>query len=473
MKRKYGKKNIRLFVLFSFLVLLVILLFGYFVYRALSYDRTVYDVVAGSFMYDASNNYVSLEEDATIRQRWDQHYYLYIDDGSKTKTTDLGDDVVVYHENDYLLYIYGSNYRIDTNGSVSYSNQKLDVARNASANIFKLDDRKYLIVGSDIHTEGNEIKTNSYLIVEIDKNGKALLLNHELNIKTLSNLVLITTAFEFDVANERLLVGDDIIDLKKVSGSSNQYVEPEEKDDTENKKNENGSTAVDSNTTNSVSGSGSSGVTGNSGGIVSNIGSSVMEKLNIIKSANLTSVVGYTSYIDVFYTVSDPKNEYISVYLIVEGEDYNQKITLNKTNTKVRIRDLKPGSEYSVSLAYTYASEGNSDILMDEVVNVIKVSTKAISSQVSITKLGGTKIYFNVVYDESYAFEAANAVLYSDGVNLGTVPIDTVQATSSKGFSGVIDTGTSLGYEIILRLENCVYQGEIVDVNIQTKFINK
>ena len=42
MKRKLGKKNIRLFVLFSFLVLLVVCLFGYFIYQALVYDKETY-----------------------------------------------------------------------------------------------------------------------------------------------------------------------------------------------------------------------------------------------------------------------------------------------------------------------------------------------------------------------------------------------------------------------------------------------
>lgn len=467
MKRKFGKKNIRLFILFSFLVLLVILLFSFIIYRALSYDKAVYSVESGSFMYDVSNNYVSLEETAKLQQRWDKHYYLTVGDKRKTKTTDLGTDVVVYNESDYLLYIYGTNYQIKTNGDVSYSDSKLEVARNGGPSIFKLSDRKYLVVGSNIHTEKNDIKTEGYLIVEIDKGGHALLLNNELNIKTLSTLVLLTSSFSFDVANERLIVGEEIIDLKKVSGSTNQYVEPiPEKEESKKPENNN------SNNGNSNNNAGNAGNAG-AGNTIINGGSSNNDKLNIVKSASLTSVVGSTSYVDVFYSVNDPKNEYISVYLIIKGVNYEQKFILNKANNKIRIRDLKPNSEYTITFAYSYASGGNSDFLKDEVVNVLKVKTKDIKSNITITKITGNKIYFNVLYDESYAYDSAVVAVYSDNSRVGELEVNTNQAVSKKGFSGVIDAGSSLGYEIVIKLENCTYKGESITSNVQAKFINK
>ena len=304
MKRKLGKKNIYLFILFSFLVLLVVLLFAYIIYMAISYDKTAYSVATGSFMYDVDTSYVLLETDAELKQKWDKHYYLYV----KDEKTDMGTDVVVYNENDYLIYVYGTNYQIKTNGDVVYSDKLIEVARNGTPSIYKLDDRKYLVVSSNIQTENKEIKTNDYLIVEIDKSGNALLLNNELNIKTLNTLILKTNSFSFDVANERLIIGENVVDLKKVSGSSNQYVEPvpeEEYEDDNNDNNSSGGASIgDTNTTN---GAGNTVITDKD------------EKLNIVKSANLTSVVSYTSYIDVFYSIVDPKNEYVSVYLLTKS----------------------------------------------------------------------------------------------------------------------------------------------------------
>lgn len=453
MKRKLGKKNIRLFVLFSFLVLLVVVLFGYFIYKALSYDKTLYKIATNSFMYDADNNYVLLESAAELTQKWDKRYYLQVNDKSK----DMGNDVVVYNDNDFIIYIYGTNYQVKNNGDVIYSDTKVEASRNGSPTFYKLDDRKYLIIGTNIQTENKEINTNNYLIVEIDKSGHALLLNNELNIKTLNTLVLKTSAFSFDVANERLIVNDTLIDLKKISGSTNQYVEPVEEDESTSNSNSSG------------------GVTGGTAGGSVSTNTTITDtdsKINIVKSANLTSVTGYTSYIDVFYSVIDPKGEYTTVYILVEGVDYSQKIILNKGNTKYRITDLKPNSEYSISFGYTYVSS-DTEILIDEVVNVLKAKTSKVNTKLSISKISGSKIYFTVTYDSNYAYESADVVAYSDGASVGSMAVETTSAVSSKGFSGVIDVGDSLGYEIVLKLEHCFYNGEEVSSSVQAKFVNK
>lgn len=459
MKRKLGKKNIRLFVLFSFLVLLVVCLFGYFIYQALVYDKETYKIAANSFMYDNNNEYVLLENDGELTQKWDKHYYLKV----KDKKKNMGDDVVVYNDNDFIIYIYGTNYQVKINGDVVYSNTLVEASRSGSPSFYKLDDRKYLIVGSSIQTENKEIKTKNYLLVEIDKSGHALLLNNELNIKTLNTLILKTGIFDFDVANERLIVNENIIDLKKISGSTNQYVEPVEEEE------------VDRNNNNNNNNQGGGGIAGGAAGGSLGTNTTITDKdnqINIVKSANLTSVVGYTSYIDVFYSVIDPKGEYTTVYILVEGVDYSQKFVLNKGNSKYRITDLKPNSEYSISFGYTYVSS-ESEMLIDEVVNVLKAKTSKINTKLSIDKISGSKIYFTVHYDNNYAYEAADIVAYSDGNSVGSMTVEKNLAVTSKGFSGVIHTGDSLGYEIILKLENCFYNGVEVTSNVQAKFINK
>ena len=458
MKRKLGKKNIQLFVLFSFLVLLVVGLFGYFIYQALIYDKASYKIAANSFMYDTNNEYILLEYDGELTQKWDKHYYLT----EKDKKKNMGNDVVVFNDNDFIVYIYGTNYQVKTNGDVVYSDTVVEASRNGSPSFYKLDDRKYLIVGSSIQTENSEIKTKNYLIVEIDKSGHALLLNNELNIKTLNTLVLKTGIFDFDVANERLIVNENMIDLKKISGSSNQYVEPVEDEELDKNNNYNN---------NQGSGGSAGGAAGGSMGSNTTI-TDKDNKINIVKSANLTSVIGYTSYIDVFYSVLDPKGEYTTVYILVEGVDYSQRIVLNKGNSKYRVTDLKPNSEYSISFGYTYVSE-ETEMLIDEVVNVLKAKTSKINTKISIDKISGSNIYFTVHYDSNYAYEAADVVAYSDGASVGSMPVEKNLAVTAKGFSGVIHTGDSLGYEIILKLNNCFYNGVEVTSNVQAKFINK
>lgn len=467
------KNNTMLFVLFSFVVLLVIILFAYGLYRTLSFDRTLYKVKAGSFMYDRDYNYVSLKNAATLQQKWDKNYYLK--ETENGKATNLGSDVVVYNKEDYKLYIYGVNYQVKTNGDVVYSDTVVEVARNGQAAFFKLDDRKYLITGSKIASEKSGISTKNYLIVDIDKSGNSLLLNQELNIKVLSTLILKTDSYSFDVANERLLVGNDIIDLKKINGSTNQYVEPTDEDEKGKDSGSNGSGGAGGSNDGTAGGGAAAGGGGSSGGNTFVGGGGGGSNITINKSIALSSVVGYPSYIDVNYIVNDPKNEYVSVYLLVqnvkdEDEETAQKYVLNKTGTMYRIRDLVPNSEYKISLCYSYISPSNVDITLDEVANVVIARTKRISTRIQVTRISGQDIYFTVYYDQTYAFDASQVILYNQrGLNLGSVDVNTSSAATSKGFSGVIHASSSLQGTITLKLEKCTYNGSEIDVGIQAK----
>ncbi len=474
---KKKRNNTGLFVLFSFLVLLIIGVFGYALYNTLSFDNTLYNVAKGSFTYDKNYNYVSLKESADLQQRWDKNYYLKLSD--QKKVTNLGNDVVIYNKNDYKLYIYGSNYQVKLTGDVIPSSTVVSISRTGAPSFFKLDDRKYLITGKKIHSEVKGISTKDYLIVDIDKSGNALLLNHETNIKVLSTLKLVTSDFIFDVANERLLVGKDVIDLKKINGSTNQYVEPDLEEITPEILTNplTGNTDTVSSTSDTSTGNSNSGGGFVGGAVVSGGGSSgSSEKLNIVKSAFLTSVTGYTSYIDVTYTVYDPKNEYTSVYLLVENvanPGQPMKMVLNKNSSRYRIRNLVPNSEYKISFCYTYVNPENVDVVLDDVANAVTAKTKKTTSKITVDRISSGKIYFTVYYDSSYAYDFSNVVLYSDGNNIGTVAVDTVQALSSKGFSSFVTLDSSLGYEIILKLEDCTYQGEAVSSEVRTKFINR
>lgn len=489
MKRKLGKGNMRLFVLFSFLALLITGLFIYGIYTAFSYDKNEYEVASGTFTYDSDNSYVKLETDGILQQRWDKKYYLSVTDltSKKNLVYDLGTDAIMYNENNMYLKIYGTNYQVDSTGKVFYNDKELEVSRNSSSLFYKLDDRKYLIVSKTINTENNEINTDSYLIVNIDKSGNALLLNHELNVKTLSTIILKTAGFDFDVANEKLIISNSkrVIDLKKISGSSNQYVEPEPEEDEEEN--------VDEPTNNSSNSGGSTNVGGNNvgstGGATGSAGSSIInnstinnsEELNIVKTAIVTSVVPYTSYIDVYYSVNDPKGEYISVFLDITDsnsvtEDGSEaeatRIILNKDLTRYRIRNLKANTQYSINFGYSYASADNSDIILEDIANSFVAKTNKDQTKINITKISGRNIYFNVTFDTSYSYESANVVVYSDTSVIGRGSVNVTEANRSSGYNGIIQCNNDLGYEIVLKLEDCRYDGESIQSNAQTKFIN-
>lgn len=458
MKRKLGKKNMKLFVLFSVFVFLLILLFGYIIYLVLSNETETYVIDLNSFMYDANNQYVLLDEETKLAKKWDNHYYLTYKDSK----LDMGMDVVVFNEQGNSIDLYGSNYEIKLNGNVVQNIKQLEISR-ATPSFYKLDDRKYLMVASSIQSEDMDVSAVNYLIVEIDKQGNALLLNNNLNIKTLNSLILETSTYKFDVSNEKLIVGDNEIDLKKVNGSTNEYVEPEvEKPNTGNNS--------------QTGGNASSGSTGNAGGASGS--TSIIDtdsKLNIFKTANLTSLSSFASYIDVYYSVVDPKNEYTSVYLLVEGIDFEEKIVLNKNSSMYRIMGLSPNTIYNIKFGYTYLSEDNSGILVDEVVNSLSTKTAKINTVIKITKVNNNGLYFNVKYDEAYAFESAIVGVYIGETMVSSVAVDTDLALSNTGYEVVVQSGDFLKSGIItLKLENCIFNGVDVSnkVDIKTKYVN-
>ena len=54
-----------------------------------------------------------------------------------------------------------------------------------------------------------------------------------------------------------------------------------------------------------------------------------------------------------------------------------------------------------------------------------------------------------------------------------SVPVNSALAVTSDGFTETIDINTNIGYEVVLKLEDCMYEGESVESNVQTKFINR
>ncbi len=82
------------------------------------------------------------------------------------------------------------------------------------------------MVVAPVITDENGTETfDSFLLVELDKNGNATLLNHEVQKRTLHAMTIVTNEYKFDIANEKLYWGESEIDLKKVGGSSNEYKE--------------------------------------------------------------------------------------------------------------------------------------------------------------------------------------------------------------------------------------------------------
>lgn len=471
MRRKLGKKNIVLFLIFSIIVGCIVFLFAFQIYKTITYEKLSYEVAIGSFIYDKDYQYIKTEQSAVINKKVDDNYYLVVNNNQ----INLGSYALVYNENDAKIYLYGESFLVKYNGEIEHYTKSVEIQRGNQSQLYKLADRKYLVVSKSIQTTELNKTYDNYLVVEIDKKGNALLLNNETNIRVISTINLITDDFIFDVANERLKVDGNVIDLKKINGSTNEYSSikkdnPSSSTTIANNNDDNNNNNPTNNITNNNNYNNNYNNTINNN---DNSNNNSNDTLNIVKKAILTSVNSSSSFIDVQYSIYDPKSEFISVYLLISGEGISEpkKIYLDVTSFSSRIRGLSPNSQYIVSFGYSYKDSETEEII-DEIANVVYIQTTRVVSTIEISKITSSSIYFNVKYDSNYACSTSQAVLVVDGVEVDHVVIDTKAALTSAGDTKFINY-KELGYEVEIKIIDCVFNGEKVDIDVSTKFINR
>lgn len=453
-------------------VIVIVLLFVVFLRVALSSEHQIYEIEGGTLLFDKDYREILFDQKAMLKKRYDGNYYLSVEDKEKYK---IGPIAIASKENDYELHLYGTAYQISTSGEVTKVTNETKVTKSAPAKFYKLSDRKYLFVDKKIYTEDKSIDTKDYLIIELDKQGNATLANHEMNIKTINPLVIKGSLFDFDVVHEKLIYEKNEIDLKNIIGSSNEYKDPEkpkdpDKDGTDKTDAEELMNYYDryfKNVVNSFNN-----LTNSVNTINDNTKDTVKKGevyFDFSRWISLKKVVPSVTSITLDYTVFDPNSEYQAVFLLIreEASDTVQKIQLNKDNTSYILRELKPDNEYVISLGYRLV--GSEEDVYDD---TIKAKTTLPNYTLNITKVTRDKIYYQLKIDSEYAVESARVSLYSDQTRITDQEVDIAQAISEKGFTGSIPYD-SLGYFIEVKLEDMVYNGTIIALDVSDKFINE
>lgn len=437
----YNKsKNSILFVIFIFIVLLIISILIISVYNSKKEDTEEYKISSNSITYDENYSYVSISEESLLKKEWNDNYYLTFDSNKYS----LGTEPVIYDKSKNQVIVYGNVYQVYSTGDITKKTQKTVISNVTEFQFFKLNDRKYLIIGDSIGN--NEFSTKNYLIVSIDKSGNALLLNNELNVKTINPLVINIGDAKFDVANEKLIIGEQEIDLKKINGSTNEY---EEKNDEEYVQNP----VPDEENQNSSNSGASNNSTNNNSQIYNDIVNQIVNitgilsnqnKTNLYKNISLRGVNIGATYLVVNYSIVDPEDKYLSVFITLIGEDDNHvNYYIDKNSSAYRITGLDPNSQYKVEISYVVSSSTES-VVADSVV----VLTNSDPTKVRITKIkDGIDYYYNVKMYNENEFSSANVVLtdcngsvltYDDGSKISN-SLDISNSLTASGSTGVFN----------------------------------
>lgn len=225
--RKLTEGNKSKFAIFALVIVATIIVLTLVLVRVLTYDKEVYAIEKQKAIYDVNYEYINLTEDAVIEKKWTGKYYLT--EHGTNLSYELGNTAIAFDPIRNRMNLYGSFYEVASDGSVSKTNRQTEVKDMTNPKLYKIEDRKYLLIADNIQNETGTIEAEKYLIIVIDKSGNTLLLNNTMNVKTINVVTLKTDAFLFDIANEKLIYENTTIDLKKIIGSTNQYVQTEKK----------------------------------------------------------------------------------------------------------------------------------------------------------------------------------------------------------------------------------------------------
>ena len=345
-RRKYDGKNKRSFIIIIVVAIFIVCIFSLFIYKYNKTAKISYKIESGTVLQDVDRNYITVDDDAVLKIGWNDDYYLLYND----EKIILSDKVIAYNELTGGMKFYGNFYEILSDGKiVEYKNETV-LANTTDAKFYKLDDREYLLVDTKIGSKDNSIEAFNYLLVELDKAGNAKLSNDKVNLKTITETILVTSKYSFDISNELLNFGEYDIDLKKIIGSTNQYIPEEEVSD-------NGKDDKENDDNNQIGNGIGNGQIGGPGNVVNNndVGSvpDMEEIINKVKMTSVIRVVEGLTQIDINYVVYDPYNEYKSVYVEVISPGKVDVVYLSKTDTNLVLNNLKADTVYKLNFIYT------------------------------------------------------------------------------------------------------------------------
>ena len=480
MRREYNLKNKINFVVIGVLSILIIIIFSLFIIKFVSIKKVEYSLNRGTVLFDVDYNKLNIDKSVIMKLKWNGNYYI----SSEANETIVGRRVVADNELTKKLELYGKYYEILSNGEVNIDKDITNINTQSESKFYKLEDRKYLLVDRSIKSNDGALDTSNYLIVELDKQGNALLLNNEVHYKTLSEAIINTSSYSFDVANEILSFGEDKIDLKQIIGSSNQY---KPSDSTSDGTDVNGGTGGNGGTNGSGNGSGDgsgdgsgtggNGTGGNGGtatgdnGVINNgeDGEDVVIKK---KKTSVLSVVPSIDSISVDYFVYDPNDEYKSVYVIVSDGVNSNTVYLSKSNTNIILNGLKMGTKYNLKFMFSYLDDEGK--MLSDSFSEIDVSTVYPSYQVSLVKVSkvSNELSYRISLDSRYTIDKANVSLIIDDV-----VVDSKSVSVSENAKSVVDSfvlpNIDKGSVVVIRLNSVSSNGVVINSNSYYQYINE
>ncbi|MGL5972397.1 MAG: hypothetical protein ACRCZK_01575 [Oscillospiraceae bacterium] len=497
--RTINNKNKTTFTIFAVVILLIFSTFSIMIIRSLGNKQEPRSIVKDSIVYDANRNLLDINADGTIYKKWDGSYSLELT--NDTSKYNLGRKSVIYDINSNKIDIFGGGFEVFGDGQVAAIDSYHTTISNLNNTVFlKIDDRRYLMIGSRIVSDNDRFATAKYVEVVLDKAGNAQVINDKENFKTIKPMVLASDNFTFDISNETLKISENEIDLKRIQGSTNEYKpdisldnngnngENNNGDNNNNNNdddNNNENNSESNNNTNSLDGSDGGGSGGgnssgnSSGNTGNNSGGSSLPSTSVNRSRiQLNAIVDNISNIVVNYYIFDSENKYISTFLdVVDSSGNSQRIDISKFETFKEILNTNPNNEYVISIGYLseqISSTGESRFV-ETIVDTKKIITRDINSSIDAIKVSRSSISLRVKTDSLIFLESAQVGFYGDDEFISLNNIDTNLSMSNNGYIISFDVPESElnKSDFVFKIENAIYKGQPIEIRAETKVLNK
>ena len=434
-RRKINSNNKMFFALFS-MVLLVMLGIMFMSASSTAQNRNNYwELKNSDIVYDDSLFQVQLSNGATVYKDIDDSFFLRNDDiklplGKHTIADVTGG-----------IQIFGGGYKITEEGTVTSLKEGEVVVKDEKPSLYKLADRRYLIVGDHISDSNETFTVDNYIYIAMDVVGNARLFSNKLNLKTTQPTTLICGDLTFDIANEKLGFENQTLDLKEMIGSTNTFdsgiykkIEDEQTPDSiditiRGGDGGNGGTGGSGGDggKGGIGGKGGTGGSGGAGGAGGNGG--IGEDQDLVQIATIKSAKSETnSSITVTYHFVDPFGSLGTVYLEVHDvdslnaaglsvkdlydpdqvdstnvekywENFEEKnrATISTYSNTYKFNGLKSDHQYFVVMAHVNYDEDESLVRMID--DSIRVTTKQKKNSLNIDYINSDTIAIRLSLD--------------------------------------------------------------------------
>ena len=461
MARKLSSKVKKSFGIFSGVVLAGMGGMGGAVVRAAGTVSDQYAMEIGSLVYDNAYSRINLEGNGEVHRELNGNWNLKVDGGEKY---DLGKKTVAYEPQSGSLKVFGGGWQFKEDGTVVKLSNFEEIPLTESGFI-KLSDRKYVLVGDDIHDASGKVTADGFLYIIADKAGNAHMMNDVMNVTSMDEMILNEGDFQYNIAEETLALGENVVDLQSVMSALNVVEDPfnlGRKKYAYTIRGGSGGTggiggaggqggiggyggaggsggSGGSGGNGGDGGSGGDGGAGGAGGAGGNGGS--INGSN--QSQNITGRMGmYIKSIDkssnklvVHFRINDTFGNYGEIEVRVKPSSGSGKEIIKRVgpdDEEVTFDQLTAGKRYTVTIGYYDEEEDGEFRSMD----VVRATTEDVSISFYITQVNSDDVCYSVQLDEDYVTSFTRVVIHNHTDMEDIFSVD----DAKEGYAGTIST---------------------------------